>query len=93
MSNELIENLNENYSLFNGKYLETLWIIYDFYLKNNSLLIEKTNLMTIDNLTNLMLVRYEESLDLVSAQALCSLIRSSKNFVHLIKLVNNEVNK
>jgi hypothetical protein len=88
----LIDNLNENYSIFNGKYLENLWKIYDFYLKNYNLLLGKDqSLSSINHVLDILLSKYEESLDLVSPHSLSLIIKSSINFIELFKLSGDEV--
>lgn len=88
----MIDNLNENYSIFNGKYLENLWKIYDFYLKNYNLLLGKDqSLSSINHVLDILLSKYEESLDLVSPHSLSLIIKSSINFIELFKLSGDEV--
>ena len=50
-----------------------------------------SDLSTIANILDILLTKYEESLDLVSPHSLSLIIKSSINFIELFKLANDEV--
>lgn len=75
--------------MFNGKYLEITWSIYDFLLREKTLFkLYNDNKI---NLLETLIEKYKNSIDLSSPHVLAALTKSSQNLIYLT-LANQQVN-
>ena len=89
LPDSIYNNLIEKFSVFNGKYLEITWSIYDFLLREKTLFkLYNDNKI---NLLETLIEKYRNSIDLTSPHVLASLTKSFQNLIYLT-LANQQVN-
>jgi hypothetical protein len=82
LPNSIIDNIIERFSIFNGKYFEIMWIIFDYVLgqpKLYAILKEKN-----PNIIETLIKKYKEDIELASPHCLASLVKSAKNLLFLV---------
>jgi hypothetical protein len=76
------DNIIENFSIFNGKYYEIMWICIDFLLGDPKLyaIVKSQNTRILENLIE----NFRETTELASPHSLASLVKSAKSLNYLV---------
>ena len=77
-----LENIVERFSIFNGKYFQIMWTIYDYLLGEAKIyaFLKETNANIVESL----IAKYKEDLELASPHCLASLVKSAKSLLSLV---------
>lgn len=76
LPNEIVNDILENYSIYNGQYFTQLWVIYDFLIGD----IRANKCRLSDEDFKLLLGRFSDTLDLISPHCLAKFIKCARNF-------------